>query len=75
MRREATRRNNEITMIAEPTLSAASASTMNAWETDASPALLEQRAQLCYRLADAMLRVRAEEETLTNATAMMGMSI
>jgi hypothetical protein len=42
---------------------------------DASPAVLEQRAQLYYRLADAMLKVRAEEETLTNATAMMGLSI
>jgi hypothetical protein len=42
---------------------------------DAPPELLEQRAQLYYRLADAMLRIRAEEETLTNATAMMGMNI
>jgi hypothetical protein len=42
---------------------------------DASPAVLEQRAQLYYRLADAMLKVRAEGETLTNATAMMGLSI
>ncbi|KXU93487.1 hypothetical protein CR51_29320 [Caballeronia megalochromosomata] len=42
--------------------------------SDASPALLEARAQLYYRLADAMLRVRAEDEALTSTNAMMGMS-
>jgi hypothetical protein len=42
---------------------------------DASPALLEERAQLYYRLADAMLKVRTAEEALTNTTAMMGMSV
>ncbi|SAK79675.1 hypothetical protein AWB78_03736 [Caballeronia calidae] len=42
---------------------------------DASPALLEERAQFYYRLADAMLKVRAQDEALTNTTAMMGLSI
>jgi hypothetical protein len=42
---------------------------------DASSTLLEERAQLYYRLADAMLRVRAQDEALTNTTAMMGLSI
>ncbi|SAL73019.1 hypothetical protein AWB74_04437 [Caballeronia arvi] len=42
---------------------------------DASPTLLEERAQLYYRLADAMLRVRAQDEAVTNTTAMMGLSI
>ncbi|WP_232470919.1 hypothetical protein [Caballeronia hypogeia] len=43
--------------------------------SDASPALLEQRARLYYRLADAMLKVRAEDEALSNTTAMMGMAV
>jgi hypothetical protein len=42
---------------------------------DASLAFLEQRAQLYYRLADAMLKVRAEDEALTGASAMMGMAV
>ncbi|WP_321791426.1 hypothetical protein [Caballeronia sp. J97] len=42
---------------------------------DASSALLEKRALLYYRLADAMLKARAEEEALTNTTAMMGMNV
>ncbi|SAL64295.1 hypothetical protein AWB71_03731 [Caballeronia peredens] len=42
---------------------------------NASPALLEERAQLYYRLADAMLRIRAEEEALSSTTAMMGLSM
>jgi hypothetical protein len=42
---------------------------------DASPALLEARAQLYYRLADAMLKIRAEDEALTSATAMMGLTV
>ncbi|WP_250512842.1 hypothetical protein [Caballeronia sp. INDeC2] len=43
--------------------------------SDASPALLEERAQLYYRVADAMLKVRAEDESSTNATVMMGMNV
>ncbi|SAK62380.1 hypothetical protein AWB75_02687 [Caballeronia catudaia] len=42
---------------------------------DASSTLLEERAQLYYRLADAMLKVRAQDEAVTNTTAMMGLSI
>ncbi|SAK59167.1 hypothetical protein AWB76_02697 [Caballeronia temeraria] len=41
---------------------------------DAPPAFLQERAQLYYRLADAMLKARAEEEALSGTTAMMGMS-
>ncbi|SAL20128.1 hypothetical protein AWB70_01009 [Caballeronia cordobensis] len=43
--------------------------------SDASSALLEERAQLYYRLADAMLKVRAEDEAVTKTTALMGMTI
>ena len=47
----------------------------DALPSDASPALLEERAQFYYRLADAMLKVRAEEEAVTSASAMMGLSV
>ncbi|AQG98299.1 hypothetical protein A9R05_05290 [Burkholderia sp. KK1] len=43
--------------------------------SDASSTLLEERAQLYYRLADAMLKVRAEDEAVTKTTALMGMTI
>ncbi|AET88845.1 MULTISPECIES: hypothetical protein [Caballeronia] len=43
--------------------------------SDASSALLEERAQFYYRLADAMLKVRAEDEAVTKTTALMGMTI
>ena len=43
--------------------------------SDASPAQIEERAQLYYRLADAMLKVRAEDEALTSTTAMMGLRV
>ena len=46
-----------------------------AFGNDASSALLEERAQLYYRLADAMLRVRAQDEALTATTAMMGLNV
>ncbi|SAK64768.1 hypothetical protein AWB77_02413 [Caballeronia fortuita] len=42
---------------------------------DASSALLEARAQLYYRLADAMLKVRADDEALTSTNSMMGMRV
>ncbi|SAK53516.1 hypothetical protein [Caballeronia ptereochthonis] len=42
---------------------------------DASPALLEERAQFYYRLADVMLKVRAEDEALTNASAVMSLRV
>lgn len=43
--------------------------------SDASAALIEERAQLYYRLADAMLKIRAEDDTLTSTGAMMGLSV
>jgi hypothetical protein len=46
-----------------------------AFRIDPSAALLEERAQLYYRLADAMLRVRAQDEALTATTAMMGLNV
>ncbi|MDR5833627.1 hypothetical protein [Caballeronia sp. LZ034LL] len=42
---------------------------------DASSEFLEERAQLYYRLADAMLKARAEEEALSSTGAMMGFSV
>ncbi|BAN22885.1 hypothetical protein [Caballeronia insecticola] len=47
----------------------------DALPSNASAALLEERAQLYYRLADAMLRVRAEEEAISSTTAMMGLNL
>jgi hypothetical protein len=47
----------------------------DALPNDASAALLEARAQLYYRLADAMLKVRAEEEAVSGASAMMGFGV
>ena len=42
---------------------------------DASPAFLQGRAQLDYHLADAMLKVGADEEALTKTAATMGMTV
>ncbi|MDR5779147.1 hypothetical protein QCE63_06850 [Caballeronia sp. LZ065] len=42
---------------------------------DASSDFLDERAQLYYRLADAMLKARAEQEALSSTSAMMGFSV
>ena len=42
---------------------------------DASSEFLEARAQLYYRIADAMLKVRTEDEAVTSATAMLGLGV
>lgn len=42
---------------------------------DASSEFLEARAQLYYRIADAMLKVRTDDEALTSTTSMLGLGI
>jgi hypothetical protein len=47
----------------------------DALPSDASPALLAERAHLYYRIADAMLKIRAEDDALTSTSAMMGLTV